>query len=156
MNNKTIPIDWQTYFMSLAKISSLRSKDPNTKVGAVIVNDRNRIIGLGYNGMPQGNDNLPWARDMKNFADNKYPYVIHAEMNAILNSKANIEGTSIYTTLFPCFNCAKMIAQAGITKVYYDSNMYLDTEEGQVAFKILNDSNVKIEQLEHFEVEIRK
>lgn len=113
--------DWNTYFMNLALVASTRSKDPNTKVGACIVDKYNKILGLGYNGLPKGvSDNeFPWNRDNENPLDNKYIYVVHAEANAILNSNNDLKGGTIYVTLSPCNECAKLIIQAGIKKVIY-------------------------------------
>jgi dCMP deaminase len=123
-------ISWQDYFMAMAFLTAKRSKDPNTQVGACIVNAQNRIVGLGYNGFPRGcsDDHLPWARSNANELHNKYLYVCHAEINSILNGSANVEGASIYVALFPCQNCAKMIIQAGIKEVVYMSDAYHDTD----------------------------
>jgi len=123
---RTDYISWDEYFMSVAILSSLRSKDPNTQVGACIVNDGNRIVGIGYNGFPAGcsDDELPWGR-MGDWLETKYPYVCHAELNAILNSDlGRMAGCRIYVNLFPCNECAKLIIQAGIKKVVYISDKY--------------------------------
>jgi dCMP deaminase len=123
-------ISWQDYFMAMAFLTAQRSKDPNTQVGACIVDTENRIIGLGYNGFPRGcsDDHLPWARSNANKLHNKYLYVCHAEVNAILNKgSANVKGATIYVALFPCENCAKMIIQSGIREVVYMSDSYHDT-----------------------------
>ncbi|KAL0272961.1 UNVERIFIED_CONTAM: hypothetical protein PYX00_005751 [Menopon gallinae] len=113
-------ISWEDYFMGLAVVASMRSKDPRTQVGACIVNQNNRVIGVGYNGFPNGcsDDKFPWTRE-KN-TDNKNLYVVHAEMNAILNKNSeSAMGCTIYVTLFPCNECAKCIIQSGIKKVVY-------------------------------------
>jgi dCMP deaminase len=116
-------IDWHDYYMSVAMLSAFRSKDPNRQVGACIVDPRSmRIVGIGYNGFPWGcsDDALPWARDADDWMDTKYPYVCHAEMNAILNkNSASLEGCRIYTTLFPCNECAKLIIQSRMESVVY-------------------------------------
>ncbi|PAF55411.1 cytidine/deoxycytidylate deaminase family protein [Mycoplasmopsis agassizii] len=148
-------ISWDEYFMSLAKVSSFRSKDPNTKVGAVIVNDNKRIVSLGYNGMPKGNDNFPWNREGMQEKDKKYAYVVHAETNAILNSKTNLENTICFTTLFPCSNCAKTIVQAGIKEVVYLDDFYDKTEDNLISKTILQQSNVKIRAVEKLEVSLK-
>jgi len=115
-------LTWEEYFMGMAILSSFRSKDPNTKVGACIVNNENRIIGIGYNGFPSkcSDNKLPWSRTGDTPLDTKYPYVIHAEVNAILNSNLSLlKDCILYVTLFPCCECAKIIIQSGIRKVIY-------------------------------------
>jgi dCMP deaminase len=142
-------IDWDTYFMALAHLSGLRSKDPNTAVGAVIVDPAKRIVSIGYNGMPRGcsDDVYPWERE-GSFLDTKYAYVVHAELNAILNAPRAVSGCSIYVSLFPCNECAKAIIQAGLTEVVYESDKY-DGTDGNVASKrMLKDAGVKLRQLD--------
>lgn len=145
-------LSWDEYFMGVAKLSALRSKDPNTQVGACIVSDDNRILSIGYNGAPNGFDDkyFPWDREGKNL-ETKYFYVCHAEMNAILNfrgSKKDLENAKIYVDLFPCNECAKLIIQSGIKKVVYLSDKYNGTD-GNIASKRLFDMcNVKYEHLE--------
>ena len=119
-------ISWEEYFMAIAKLSAMRSKDPSTQVGACIVSNDNRILSIGYNGAPNGFDDekFPWGREGENL-DTKYPYVCHAEMNAILNyrgSKKDLESAKIYVDLFPCNECAKIIIQSGIKEVIYLSD----------------------------------
>lgn len=140
-------IDWDTYFMLIAKISSMRSKDPNTQVGACIINDDKKIVSCGYNGAPSGfsDDLFPWDREGE-FAQTKYPYVCHAELNAILNSNSDLRGCTIYVDLFPCNECAKAIIQCGIKKVYYLSDKYNGTKENLVAKKLFNECNVEYKQ----------
>ena len=118
-------LSWDQYFMGMAHLSAMRSKDPNTRVGACIVNPQKRVVGLGYNGFPYGceDDEFPWARDGQ-FLETKYPYVVHAELNAILNSIQDLHGCTLYVSLFPCNECAKAIIQAGITCVVYESDKY--------------------------------
>ena len=122
-------ISWDEYFMGIAHLSAMRSKDPNTKVGACIVDKNNKILSVGYNGFPIGlsDDKFPWGRE-GGFKDTKYAYVVHAELNAILNSNTNLRDSICYVTLFPCNECAKAIIQAGITTVVYDSDKYADTD----------------------------
>ncbi|HUM98130.1 MAG TPA: dCMP deaminase family protein [Chitinophagaceae bacterium] len=123
-------ISWDEYFMGVALLSARRSKDPSTQVGACIVNDKNKIVGAGYNGLPIGcdDDEFPWEKQ-GDFLQTKYPYVCHAELNAILNNIGmDLSGCKIYTALFPCNECAKAIIQSGITEVIYLSDKYADTE----------------------------
>ena len=122
-------ISWNEYFMSIALLSAQRSKDSNTQVGACIVNDEHKIVSVGYNGMPTGcdDDEMPWERDGA-FLDTKYPFVCHAELNAILNSNADLHGCTLYVTLFPCNECAKAIIQSGIRRVVYLDNKYAGTD----------------------------
>ena len=125
-------ISWDTYFMSIAKLSSLRSKDPSTQVGACIVSSDNRILSIGYNGAPNGFDDedFPWESE-GNPVDTKYMYVCHAELNAILNFRGNkrdLEDSKLYASLFPCNECAKAIVQSGIKEVIYLDNKYKDTD----------------------------
>lgn len=137
-NFDTNAISWDEYFMGVAVLSSKRSKDPNTKVGACIVNEYNKIVAVGYNGMPIGcsDDKLSWNRESKDPLDSKYLYVCHAELNAILNSnQASLRGCTLYVTLFPCNECAKAVIQAGIKKVIYYDDKYNVTSN--TAAKIL-------------------
>ena len=133
-------LNWDTYFMAVAKLSAMRSKDPSTQVGACIVGSDNRILSIGYNGAPNGynDDVFPWDREGEPL-DTKYLYVVHAERNAILNYRGNrkdFEGAKIYVDLFPCNECAKEIIQAGIKEVIYLSDKYKDTD-GVIASKRL-------------------
>ena len=121
-------ITWDQYFMGIAILSSERSKDPSTRVGACIVND-DKILSMGYNGAPTGlsDDIMPWARE-GNDLDTKYPYVCHSELNAILNCPTSVRGARCYVTLFPCNECAKAIIQSGIKEVIYLSDKYHDSD----------------------------
>ena len=119
-------INWDEYFMGIALLSSQRSKDPSTQVGACIVNDENKIISVGYNGAPTGYDDdkfMTWEREGK-FLDTKYAYVCHGELNAILNAPTSVKGCRLYVALFPCNECAKAIIQSGIKEVIYMSDKY--------------------------------
>ena len=140
-------INWDQYFMGIAILSTYRSKDPNTQVGACIVNDENKILSIGYNGSPKGfsDDNMPWEREGDPL-HTKYFYVCHAELNAILNYSGNLKGTKIYVTLFPCNECAKMIAQTGIKEVIYLSDKYKDTDSTKVSKKILDAVGIQYRQ----------
>ena len=135
-------ISWAEYFMSIALLSSLRSKDGNTKVGACIVSDDHKVLSLGYNGMPLGvsDEEIPWAgsKENKPYLETKYPYVCHAELNAILNSNHNLKGSTLYVTLFPCNECTKAVIQAGIKKVVYLSDKYHDTDAEVAARRMLD------------------
>ena len=142
-------ISWDEYFMGIAMLSSYRSKDPNTQVGACIVNDRNKIMSVGYNGFPLGcsDDEFPWERTGEMY-DTKYPYVCHAELNAILNSRgSNLEGCKIYVALFPCNECAKAIIQSGIREVVYNSDKYADTPGTRASKRMFDAAGVKYSQL---------
>jgi dCMP deaminase len=133
---RTDYISWEEYFMGIAVLSSKRSKDPNTQVGACIVGNNNRIISVGYNGFPKGcSDNeYPWDK-VGNSLDTKYFYVVHAELNAILNAGGkSLEGTTLYVTLFPCNECSKAVIQSGIAKVIYLDNKY-ETSDSTIASK---------------------
>lgn len=147
MSKRTDYISWDEYFMGIALLSAKRSKDPSTPVGACIVDSKtNRILSVGYNGFPIGcsDDDFPWERDGKPL-DTKYPYVVHAEMNAILNNRsASFEGNKIYTTLFPCNECTKAIIQAGIREVIYLSNKYEDTDNVKASRRMLEQTGVKL------------
>lgn len=137
-------ISWDEYFMGIAILSTYRSKDPNTQVGACIVNDENKIVSIGYNGSPRGlnDDDMPWERN-GDFINTKYAYVCHSELNAILNYNGSLKGTRIYVTLFPCNECAKAIVQAGIKEVIYLSDKYNGTESNIVSKKILDSVGIK-------------
>jgi len=129
---RTDYLSWDEYFMSIAKLSSMRSKDPSTQVGACIVSNDNRILSIGYNGAPNGfsDVNFPWSRE-GDMLNTKYAYVCHAEMNAILNyrgSRHELEHAKIYVDLFPCNECAKLIIQAGIKEVIYLSDSFKDKD----------------------------
>ncbi|WP_455542897.1 deoxycytidylate deaminase [Intestinibacter sp.] len=123
-------ISWDEYFMGISLLSGMRSKDPSTQVGACIVDMHNRIVSIGYNGFVNGcsDEDFPWEREGE-FLETKYPYVVHAEQNAILNARGkNLEGCRIYVNLFPCHDCARNIIQSGIKKVYYLDDKYKDTD----------------------------
>ena len=139
-------ISWDEYFMGIAMLAARRSKDPNTQVGACIVSDDNIIISTGYNGMPKGcsDDEFPWDRKGENEAATKYPYVVHAELNAILNASGrDLRGSRIYVALFPCNECAKAIIQSGIKEVMYLSDKYHDTMMNLVSKRMLDAAGVK-------------
>ena len=136
---RTDYISWDEYFMGIALLSAQRSKDSNTQVGACIVSDENKILSVGYNGMPTGccDDEMPWGRDGERL-DTKYPFVCHAELNAILNSGSSFKGSRVYVTLFPCNECAKAIIQSGIKEVIYLSDKYADSDETKASKKMFS------------------
>ena len=145
---RTDYISWDEYFMAIAKLSAMRSKDPNTQVGACIVSPDNKILSIGYNGFPIGcsDDEIPWDRE-GDFVDTKYPYVCHSELNAILNyTGSTLKQSRIYVTLFPCNECAKAIIQSGIKEVIYMSDKYKDTDSVKVSKKMLDMAGVKYTQ----------
>ena len=147
---RTDYISWDDYFMGVAQLSAHRSKDPSTQVGACIVNSKKRIIGIGYNGFPAGcsDDKLPWDRE-GDYLDTKYPYVCHAEMNAITNSsnKPELDGASIYVSLFPCNDCAKLIIQVGIKEIVFLSDKYSGDDIFVAARKMFEMAGVACRQL---------
>lgn len=141
-------LSWDEYFMGLAHLSAMRSKDPSTQVGAVIVSEDHRVTSIGYNGFPNGcsDDMFPWEREGE-FQDTKYPYVVHAELNAILNSKYNVRGCTIYVSLFPCNECAKAIIQSGIKRIVYESDKYAQTDATCASKRMLKAAGVELVQL---------
>lgn len=143
-------ISWDEYFMGLAHLSAYRSKDPSTQVGAVIVDDNKRIVGIGYNGFPKGcnDDEFPWERE-GDFNETKYPFVVHAELNAILNSTKNLNGATIYVSLFPCHECAKAIIQSGITSIVYEDDKYSGTPSDLASKRMLDAANVSLRKLDY-------
>lgn len=149
-------ITWDEYFMGIAILSSKRSKDPNTKVGACIVNDAHRIISVGYNGMPNGCDDslFPWDKREGNLEETKYAYVCHSELNAILNSQTNVRDCTLYVTLFPCNECAKVIIQSGIKKIIYLDDKYSGTPGDIASKKMLDTAGIKYEKYKKGEKEI--
>ena len=134
-------LSWDEYFMGIAIMSGMRSKDPNSQVGCCIVSPDNKILSMGYNGFPKGcsDDVFPWAREGDPL-DTKYLYVTHSELNAILNYRGgSLEGAKLYVSLFPCNECAKAIIQAGIRTVVYDDDKYAN-EPGTIASRRLLDA----------------
>jgi len=153
-------LTWDEYFMGVAFLSAQRSKDPSTQVGACIVDANKSIIGIGYNGFPRGcsDEVLPWARSASCELHKKYPYVVHAEVNAILNKgSASIRGATIYVALFPCNECAKVIIQSGIREVVYLNDHYHDTDGCKASRIMFKMAGVEMRQYqpEHQEIIIR-
>ena len=137
-------ISWDEYFMGVAMLSGMRSKDPNTQVGACIVSEAHKILSMGYNGFPLGcsDDEFPWDREGE---DNKYFYTTHSELNAILNYRGgSLEGATIYVTLFPCNEGAKEIIQSGIREVVYDDDKYANTFAVMASKRMLKAAGVSL------------
>lgn len=141
-------ISWDEYFMGVALLAAKRSKDPNTQVGACIVDSNNVILTTGYNGFPQGcsDDEFPWDREGE---VTKYPFVVHAELNAILNASGkSLRGSRLYVALFPCNECAKAIIQAGVSEVVYLSDKYADTPATKASKMMLQAAGVRLTRFE--------
>ena len=139
-------ISWDEYFMGVAMLAAMRSKDPSTQVGACIVDCENRILSTGYNGFPSGcsDDEFPWERE-GGFSETKYPFVVHAELNAILNASGkSLAGSKLYVALFPCHECAKAIIQSGVAEVVYLSDKYHNTPSTEASRRMLDAAGVKL------------
>ena len=144
MKKRADYISWDEYLMGVALLSAQRSKDPNTQVGACIVNDQNKIVGAGYNGLPIGcsDDEFSWSKE-GDFMDTKYPFVCHAELNAILNNIGmDLKGCTIYTALFPCNECTKAIIQSGISTVVYLSDKYEQSDAARASKLMLDKAGI--------------
>lgn len=150
MDKRENTLTWDEYFMGLAHLSALRSKDPNTQVGAAIIDENHRVVSVGYNGFPKGcsDDEFPWSRS-GGVLNSKYAFVVHAELNAILNSPRSVSGCTIYVSLFPCNECAKAIIQSGIKRIVYESDKYADTETTIASKKMLQAAGIELVQLEN-------
>lgn len=149
-NTQTASINWDEYFMFQAIMASFKSKDPNTKVGCVFVDHKNHQLSMGYNGHIAGYNEklLPWGNDKSLPLDQqKYGFVVHSEANAIVHAKTSLEGARVYVTLFPCHECAKMLATANIKEVIYLSDKYDGTVENKIAKKIFELGNIPYRQL---------
>ena len=141
-------VTWDEYFMTIALLSAKRSKDPSTQVGACIVDNENKVVSIGYNGMPRHCDDTKLTWEKGEDLNNKYLYVCHAEFNAILNTRdgSHLNGCKIYVTLFPCNECAKAIIQTGIKKVIYLSDKYQDQLSTRASKRLFEVAGVEIEQ----------
>ena len=149
-------ISWDEYFMGVAKLSAMRSKDPHTQVGACIVSNDNKILSMGYNGFPIGcsDDDFPWNRQGTPY-ESKYLYAAHSELNAILNYRGgSLDGSKLYVSLFPCNECAKAIIQSGIRTVVYESDFYHDTDSTRAARRMFDTAGVRYYQYERTERKI--
>lgn len=149
------PLSWNEYFMGIARLSAMRSKDPNTRVGACIVNEKRIIVGIGYNGMPIGCSDrvFPWESDGEYF-DQKYAYVVHAELNAILNASAPLDGCTLYSTLFPCNECAKAIIQSRISHIVYMEDKYADQDSVRASKRMFDAAGILYEPYVERDIEI--
>ncbi|MBO4844908.1 MAG: dCMP deaminase family protein [Lachnospiraceae bacterium] len=150
---RTDYIKWDEYFMGVSKLAGMRSKDPNTQVGACIVSEDNKILSMGYNGFPNGcsDEEFPWERD-GDVLETKYAYVTHSELNAILNYRGgngSLQGAKLYVSLFPCNECAKAIIQSGIKTVIYDSDKYAGTPGNIASKRMFDAAGVKYVKYEH-------
>ena len=149
-------IAWDDYFMGVSLLAAERSKDPSTQVGACIVSDDNRILSTGYNGFPQGcsDDLFPWNRD-ESAGETKYNFVVHAELNAILNAGGkSLVGSRIFVSLFPCHECAKAIIQSGVKEVVYLSDKYNGTVSDNASKRMLNAAGVKLTKIKPTKAQI--
>ena len=157
MSNKRIDyIGWDDYFMGVSLLAADRSKDPSTQVGACIVSDDNRILSTGYNGFPQGcsDDDFPWNRD-ESLGETKYNFVVHAELNAILNAGGkSLIGSRIFVSLFPCHECAKAIIQSGVKEVVYLSDKYNGTVSDNASKRMLQAAGVKLTKMKPTKAQI--
>jgi len=140
-------ISWDECFMRMAHVIAQRSKDPSTQAGALVADQNNVVVGLGYNGFPRGvdNDKFPWERE-GNFLDTKYAFICHAEENAVYNSNKSTKGCKIYCTLFPCNECAKMLIQNGIVEVIYASDKYHDVDAFVASRRMFDAVGIKYRQ----------
>ena len=143
-------ISWDDYFMGIAHLSAQRSKDPHTQVGACIVTPNKKVVGLGYNGFPTGisDDDFPWEKH-EHYEQSKYAYVVHAELNAILNATTSLQGCTMYVSLFPCNECAKAIIQSGIRTLVYESDKYADTPSVIASKRMLKQAGITLIALKH-------
>ena len=154
---RTDYLSWDQYFMGIALLSAKRSKDENTQVGACIENPDKRIVGIGYNGLPFGCEDtaFPWNREGE-WLNTKYPYVVHAEPNAILNSTSTLKDCTMFVTLFPCHECAKLIIQSGIKELVYYEDKYQESESIIASKRMLDASLVKYRLFTNIEININK
>ena len=146
-DKRTDYISWDEYFMGVAKLSGMRSKDPNTQVGCCIVSQDNKILSMGYNGLPTGcsDDVFPLAREGEDPLETKYVYTVHSELNAILNYRGgSLEGAKLYVSLFPCNECAKAIIQSGIKKIVYESDKYNGVDTNIASKRMLKAAGVEL------------
>lgn len=155
MKRQNVPSKTNIY-MAMAKLISKRSKDPNTQVGAVIVSKEDRILSVGYNGFPNrcSDDVFPWAREAESEYDTKYPYVVHAELNAIINFRGDnkaLEGSTLYVTLFPCHECTKAIIQSGISRIVYLDNKYNTTLDFKESSRMLLTAGISLDSYTYLE-----
>ena len=151
-------LNWDECFIQIAFVMAQRSKDPSTQAGAVVVDQDNIVVGLGYNGFPRGctDENFPWSRE-GDFLETKYAYVVHAEENAIYNANKQTNGCKVYTTMFPCNECVKTLIQSGIAEIIYASDKYHDQPAWQAGRKMLEAAGVKYRQYQpQFNLNLKK
>ena len=149
-------ISWDDYFMGVALLAAERSKDPSTQVGACIVDENNRILSTGYNGFPKGcsDEDFPWNRD-DSLGETKYKFVVHAELNAILNASGkSLVNSRVFVSLFPCHECAKAIIQTGIKEIVYLSDKYDGTESENASKRMLDSAGVKYTKIKPTKAQI--
>ncbi len=149
--NREDCLSWDEYFMAVAKLAGMRSKDPNTQVGACIVSEDHKILSIGYNGFPLGcsDDDYPWERENEDPLLTKYPYVAHGELNAILNYRGgSLEGSTIYVGMFPCNECTKAIIQSGIKTIVYSMNKYPDSAAVLASNRMLASAGIEVRKFE--------
>ena len=152
MQKRTDYLSWDEYFMGVAILSAHRSKDPSTQVGACIINPQKKIVGIGYNGLPLGcsDDEFPWGKE-GDFLDTKHPYICHAELNAVLNKiSADLHECTIYVTLFPCNECAKVIIQAGIREVIYLAKKHPTSDSVKATCRMFDSAGVRYRVLDQY------
>ena len=150
-------LSWDEYFMGVAMLSGMRSKDPNTQVGCCIVSQDNKILSMGYNGFPTGcsDDEFPWAREGEDPLETKYVYSTHSELNAILNySGGSLAGARLYVSLFLCNECAKAIIQCGSREVIYAEDKYSDTTSVIASKRMMEAAGVKYHQYQKTDREV--
>ena len=143
-------LSWDDTFIMIAQVIAQRSKDPSTQTGAVVVDEDNIVLGLGYNGWAKGvkEGHFSWSKDYglnkKDILNTKYPYVVHAEVNAILSSNKSVKGAKLYCYLFPCSECTKVIIQSGVKEVIYeDDRQDQNSNNFAVSKKLFDLSGVK-------------
>jgi dCMP deaminase len=153
---RTNYISWDDYFMGVALLSAKRSKDPNTQVGACIVNKDKKIVGIGYNGFPTGisDAEFPWD-NVGEHLETKYPYVVHAEPNAILNATTSLKDCTLFVTLFPCNECAKLIIQSGIREIVYLDDKYASSESTIASRRMFDAVGLKYRKMDYLSVEVK-
>lgn len=143
-------ISWDEYFILQAMMASFKSKDPATKVGCVFVDEHNHQISMGYNGFVAGIDEsqLPWGKDKSQSLEHqKYGYVVHSEANAIIHAPRSLENSRCYVTLFPCNECAKLLASKKVKEIVYISDKHIGTESNTVAKRIFNLAGIDYRQM---------
>ena len=150
-------LSWDEFFMGVALLAAERSKDPSTQVGACIINQDKRIVAVGYNGLPKNciDEEYPWANRVGELQDTKYAYVVHAELNAILNATTPLKGCSLYVTLYPCNECVKSIIQSGIAEIIFEDNKYEGKDFDLAAKKMLQSANIKVRQFKGSPIELK-